>query len=246
MLTRHFVTDGFHLPTARSDVSWEDEDTVLVATDFGEGTMSAAGFPLVIKRWRRGTLLDDAETVYTGSSDDMVAFSGVDRPPGYQRTVFYRQLDNRHRETLVLRDGELVRLDVPADAPATMHRQWLLIVLATDWAREDTTYRAGTVLVTDLDEFLAGTAELRVVFEPDAHTFVQLAGWTRDHLVVHSLQDVVSRLDVLTPGTWQPEPIKGLHDNTDTGIHATRPTPSATRSFSSLTVLINRRGCCRA
>ena len=170
MLTRHFVTDGFHLPTARSDVFWEDEDTVLVATDFGEGTMSAAGFALVIKRWRRGTLLDDAETVYTGSIDDMAAFSGVDRMPGYQRTVFYRQLDNRHRETLVLRDGELVRLDVPADAPATMHRQWLLIVLATDWAREDTTYSAGTVLVTDLDEFLAGTAELRVVFEPSTHT----------------------------------------------------------------------------
>src|SRR6476469_858816 len=73
---------------------------------------------------------------------------------------------------------------------------------------------------TDFDEFLAGAAELRVVFEPDARTFVQLAAWTEDHLVVLSLQDVASRLDVMTPGTWQPEPIPGVPDNTDTGIAA--------------------------
>ncbi len=220
MAARKFAADGFNLPAARSDVSWEDENTVLVGTDFGEGSMSAAGFPLVVKRWRRGTPLDDAETVFTSPDGDMAAFSGVDRTPGYERTVFYRQLDNMRRETLVLRDGELVRLDIPPDAPIAVNRQWLLISLPTGWVRGDVTYQPGTVLVTDFDEFLAGGAELRVVFEPDAHTFVQLAAWTEDHLVVLSLQDVASRLDVMTPGTWQPEPIPGVPDNTDTGIAA--------------------------
>src|SRR6478609_352138 len=54
----------------------------------------------------------------------------------------------------------------------------------------------------------------------DAKTFVQLAASTEDHLVVLSLQDVASRLDVMTPDTWQPEPIPGVPDNTDTGIAA--------------------------
>ena len=220
MAARNFVADGFNLPAARSDVSWKDENTVLVGTDFGEGSMSVAGFPLVVKRWRRGTPLDDAETVFTSPDGDMAAFSGVDRTPGYERTVFYRQLDNMRRETLVSRDGELVRLDIPPDAPIAVNRQWLLISLPTGWVRGDVTYQPGTVLVTDFDEFLAGAAELRVVFEPDAHTFVQLAAWTEDHLVVLSLQDVASRLDVMTPGTWQPEPIPGVPDNTDTGIAA--------------------------
>jgi len=143
MAARKFVADGFNLPAARSDVSWEDENTVLVGTDFGEGSMSAAGFPLVVKRWRRGTPLDDAETVFTSPDGDMAAFSGVDRTPGYERTVFYRQLDNMRRETLVLRDGELVRLDIPPDAPIAVNRQWLLISLPTGWVRGDVTYQPG-------------------------------------------------------------------------------------------------------
>jgi prolyl oligopeptidase len=53
MATREFVADGFNVSAARNDVSWEDENTVLVGTDFGDGSISAAGFPLVIKRWRR-------------------------------------------------------------------------------------------------------------------------------------------------------------------------------------------------
>ena len=78
MAARKFVADGFNLPAARSDVSWEAENTVLVGTDFGEGSMSAAGFPLVVKRWRRGTPLDDAETVFT--SPDGVMTPGTWQP----------------------------------------------------------------------------------------------------------------------------------------------------------------------
>jgi prolyl oligopeptidase len=218
MVTREFVADGFNLAEAKSDISWEDENTVLVGTDFGEGSMSAAGFPLVVKRWRRGTPLDDAETVFTGSSGDLAAFGGVDRTPGYRRTIFIRLIDNLHKEMLVLRDGELVRIDVPSDAPVSLHRQWVLISLPTGWVRGDTPYKAGTLLAADFDEFLAGTAELRVVFEPDERTFPQGGMWTKDQLVVLSLCDVTSRLEVITPGTWEAEPIPGVPDNTVTGI----------------------------
>lgn len=55
MLTREFVTDGFELPEAKSQVSWEDPDTVLVGTDFGPDTLTDSGYPRVVKRWRRGT-----------------------------------------------------------------------------------------------------------------------------------------------------------------------------------------------
>ena len=220
MVTCQFVADGFSLPEAKSDFSWEDENTVLVGTDFGEGSMSAAGFPLVIKRWRRGTSLADAQTVFTASPGDLAASVSVDRTPGYLRTIVSRQIDNLNRERFLLCDGELVRINVPSDAPADLHRQWLVISLPTTWERGETTYKAGTVLVADLEEFLSADGELRVVYEPDAHTFFQGAVWTKDHLVVLCLQDVVSRLEVITPGTWAAKPIPGVPDNTDTGILA--------------------------
>jgi prolyl oligopeptidase len=66
MTTRQFVADGFNLPEAKNDVCWEDEHTLLVGTDFGDGSLTDSGYPRLIKRWRRGTLLEDAEAVFSG------------------------------------------------------------------------------------------------------------------------------------------------------------------------------------
>ena len=57
---REFVADGFQLPEAKSGLSWEDDDTVLVGTDFGPGSLTESGYPRIVKRWRRGQPLEDA------------------------------------------------------------------------------------------------------------------------------------------------------------------------------------------
>lgn len=220
MQTREFVPDGFNLPPARSDVSWEDENTVLVATDFGEGSISEAGFPLLVKRWRRGTDLSAAEVVFAAEPGDLGAFVAVDRTPGYQRTTFYRQLDNRRRAVLTWHNGELVRLEVPDDAPCAIHREWILIMTVSPWQRGDQAYAPGTVLAGNLADFLSGTADLSVVVAPDGRTFVQMGAWTKDYLLVLSLQDVASRLDVITPGTWTATQVPGVPANADIGIGA--------------------------
>ena len=45
MRTREFVDDGFELPEAKTQISWEDEDTVLIGTDFGDGSLTDSGYP---------------------------------------------------------------------------------------------------------------------------------------------------------------------------------------------------------
>ncbi|MGZ7212395.1 hypothetical protein ACXWOF_09695, partial [Streptococcus pyogenes] len=42
-------------------------DHLLVATDFGEGTLTDSGYPRLVKKWQRGTSLKDAPVVYEGS-----------------------------------------------------------------------------------------------------------------------------------------------------------------------------------
>ena len=70
MTTRQFVVDGFTLPEAKTDIGWEDLDTVLIGTDFGEGSLTDSGYPRLVKRWRRGTPLEEAETVYSVAASD--------------------------------------------------------------------------------------------------------------------------------------------------------------------------------
>ena len=220
MRTRQFVADGFELPEAKTQIGWEDENTVLLGTDFGEGSLTDSGYPRLVKRWRRGQPLEDAETLFSAASTDVIVAASVDRTPGFERTMLRRAIDFFNDEVYELRGDEFIRIDAPTDATVSVHRDWLLIELRTDWFTGTADYAAGSLLAADYDEFLAGTAELQVVFEPDEHTCLHHYAWTRDKLIVVTLADVASRVEVVTPGTWQAEPVPGIPDNTNTVIVA--------------------------
>lgn len=224
MATREFVADGFELAEAKSQVSWLEPDTLLVGTDFGDDSLTESGYPRVVKRWHRGTPLTAAETVFEGSRADVNVSAGADRTPGFERTFVNRAVDFFNDEVYELRgspDGsELIRIDAPTDATVSVHRQWLLVELRTDWFTGSASYGAGSLLAADYDEFLAGTAELRVVFEPDEHTSLHHYAWTRDRLVIVTLADVASRVEIVTPGTWDRRPVTDVPPNTNTVIVA--------------------------
>lgn len=218
MLTRQFVDDGFELPEAKSQVSWADPDTVLVGTDFGPGSLTDSGYPRVVKRWRRGTPLAEAETVFEGARSDVNVVASTSRVPGYERTLIGRALDFWNEEVYELRGSELIRIDAPTDASVSPHREWLLIELRSDWSLGEDTYTAGSLLAANYDEFLAGTAHLQVVFEPDEHTALNHYAWTKDRLLIVSLADVASRVEIVTPGDWRREPVAGIPAATNTVV----------------------------
>lgn len=236
MLTRQFVDDGFALPEAKSQVSWADPDTVLVGTDFGPDSLTDSGYPRVVKRWRRGTPLAEAETVFEGARSDVNVVASTSRIPGYERTLIGRALDFWNEEVYELRGSELIRIDAPTDASVSLHREWLLIELRSEWSLGEATYTAGSLLAAGYEEFLAGTAQLHVIFEPDEHTALNHYAWTRDRLLIVSLVDVASRVEIVTPpsrddplrpalprlrsspGDWRREPLAGIPAATNTVV----------------------------
>jgi prolyl oligopeptidase len=218
---RAFVEDGFRLPEAKSQIAWIDADRIYVGTDFGEGSLTASGYPRIVKEWRRGTPLADATVVYEGKPDDVSVYAAHDPTEGFERDFVGRNVDFYRSEKFVRTPGgEPVRLDVPDDAETDAHREWLLITTRSPWTvptpgpADGTlpaapTYPAGALLAARFDDFLAGGRELTVLFEPDPHTALSYHVWTRRHLIVATLADVKSRLDVLTPGPhgWRREPL---------------------------------------
>lgn len=220
MATREFVADGFELPEAKTHISWADPDAVLVGTDFGEGALTESGYPRIVKRWRRGQPLADAQTLFEGSRSDVMVAAGVDRTPGFERTVLRRALDFFNDEVYELRDGELIRIDAPTDASVSVHRQWLLIELRTDWFTGTESFTAGSLLAAEYEAFLSGTAQLQTVFEPDERTSLYHYAWTRDRLTMVTLADVASRVEIVTPGTWRRDPVRQVPPNTNAVIVA--------------------------
>jgi prolyl oligopeptidase len=216
MNTRQFVTDGFALPEAKSSVAWQGRDTVLVGTDFGPGSLTDSGYPRIVKRWRRGQPIADAQTLFEGEAADVSVGCGYDATPGFERVLITRSFDFFNRYRYELRGEQLIPIDVPTDAGISVHREWLLIRPRTDWTVGATTYRAGSLLAANYAEYLEGAGELRVVFEPDEHSSLENYAWTRDRLVIVALVDVISHVQVVTPGTWERAEIPGIPPNTNT------------------------------
>jgi prolyl oligopeptidase len=212
---REFIADGFQLPEAKSAVHWIDADHIYVATDFGPGTLTTSGYARTVRQWRRGTPLAQAELVYEGQPDDVHVFAYHHDTEGFERDFVRRVLDF-YRAELYQRCGDrLYRVEVPDDAIVGVHRQWLLIELRSDWtAGVGETYPAGCLLAADFDGFMARGAaadrSLRVLFTPDERTSLAGYSWTRHHLILDLMQDVVSHLSVLTPAQdWRATPLTG-------------------------------------
>ncbi|MBS1694838.1 MAG: S9 family peptidase [Actinobacteria bacterium] len=216
--TREFVADGFNLPEAKTDISWADENTVLVGTDFGDDSMTESGYPRIIKRWRRGTPLRDAEVVYAGDAGDVLVSTVCYRRPGFERTFVYRRVDFFNTETFELRAGELIRVDIPTDCSMAVHREWAMLLLLSDWNSGGTTHRAGSVLIADYEQLVAGTADLQTVFAPGGRDIFAGGVFSGDRFLSIKLRDVATVVETVTPGTWQFEPLAGVPENATTTL----------------------------
>ncbi len=209
--TKEFVKDGFRLPEAKSDIAWRDLGSVFVGTDFGPGSLTKSGYPRIVKEWRRGTPLTEAQLVFEGKEDDVAVHAFRSKTKGYERDWVARSPTFYTSELFLRRDGKLIKIEVPDDANARGYRQWLFVELRTAWTTGGKTYPAGALLVTDLEEFLKGEREFEMLFEPTERK--SLAGFspTRHHLILNELDNVRNRLYVLTPegDGWRREDLPG-------------------------------------
>ncbi|MFF8418597.1 prolyl oligopeptidase family protein [Streptomyces sp. NPDC015680] len=207
LATGTFVDDGFRVGEAKTRIGWIDADTVFIGTDLGPGSLTDAGYPRTVRSWRRGTPLEESVLVFEAGKGDVAAWGTHDTTPGFERGFVSRWLDFFRSETYLLTpDASLVRIDVPDDANAYAHRRHLIVTLKSDWLGQP----AGSLLAFDFDAFLAGDRTAQVLFTPDERTALAGHSWTRRHLILETLRDVSTHIEVLTPtpdGGWTRRPL---------------------------------------
>lgn len=205
---------GFVRPLAKGSLAWIDDDTVYVMSDFGPGTMTTSGYPRTVRRWTRGTPLEDAPVVFEGEEGDVSVNAWVTTLPGHRHHLFHRGLDFYTSRTWIRRHGEteLVEIDTPIDAEVNVRERWLIVHPRFPWTPQPQgpTYDAGSLLVVDLDAFLAGDRDLTAVFRPTETSSLGWYGFTRNHLLLSILEDVRDRIEVATPADgWRRRPLAG-------------------------------------
>ena len=197
--TESFVPGGFVLPHSKQQVSWVDNDTLLVGRDWGPGTMTKSGYPFVVKLWKRGQPLDQAKEVFRGTEDDVrVSASTLHDGQGHQVTLIDRGLNFFEREYMLWNQGSITKLALPRKSePSGLLDNQLIVTLNEDWKPEgiETTFPQGSVVSIDMAAATRDPAHLKptAIFTPSAIEFEQQAITTRNCLLLTTLENVQGR-----------------------------------------------------
>lgn len=216
--TKAFVDGGFSLPEGKHRISWLDRDTLLVATDFGEGTLTASGYPYIIKSLARGQTLTEATEVYRGEQSDggygVSASVYRDKDGAVEAVLFRRPIDTYAAETWQWIDGRAVKLNLPdrVNISGTMGPQ---LVFSPDepWTVAGSTFEEGSLVWASL-ELLRQEAPVvtngnpAVIFAPGERQSLQDTAVMSDRIVAVVSDNVVGTLKtftVKTDGVRHPE-----------------------------------------
>ena len=194
---RNWVQGGFEVPAAKSNVSWIDQDTLFISTDFGEGTLTSSGYPRQIRVWKRGTPLKEAKLVFEGAKED-VSVGAWRTLTTESKLMFFSQGLNFFESKLFVFDGKsthLVPFPKSADYVGNFH-DVLLARLRDNWVTPIKTFKAGSVvsLPESAIDSVNALNEVREVFVPDDRSSVQSVSLSKDFLTINVLRNVKSEL----------------------------------------------------
>ncbi len=211
-VTRTFVEGGFVSPDGKQNVSWLDKDTLLIARDWGPGTMTKSSYPFVLKTWKRGTPLESATEIYRGTADDVSVSPFVLRDSdGVVRAVLaVRSPSFFESEYYLITGQDPVKLPFPARSSLQgLVAGQLVFTLEEDWAAHG--LKQGDLAAVDLAALKAApaTAKPVLILRPTASQSVEQVNISHNKLIVGLLDNVTGKALVFTPGAkgWTSRPL---------------------------------------
>jgi prolyl oligopeptidase len=180
---KRFVPGGFALAEAKSDAAWYDADDLLVGTDFGPGSLTKAGYPRVLKLWKRGTPLSSARTLYEGREEDVSVSPWVARRPDGTVAIIDESLTFFTSRRFVLgADGALAEIPLPRSAELRGYFDGRLLFSLRD--------SSGTIPAGALIAWPVGGGAVETVWTPNETQSLQSVATTKDGLYLSALENV--------------------------------------------------------
>jgi len=232
--TKSFVKGGFALPEAKSAVAWVDADTLLVGTHWGEGSLTASGYPRIVKSWKRGTPLEQATTLFEGRREDVAVNPYVDQDGGPRPFIVRGKsfFESEYHYLPGLQASQPLPLPPNADINGVLDGR-AIFFLREDWRHRGQVYPQGSVVAYGLQD-----DSVEQVFAATATQSVESVGVGKTGIVVQYLDNVsgmAARIARTKSGEWKTTPIPMPQNGVVKIISAGGGTDDALLSFESLT-----------
>ncbi len=193
--TKSFLKDGFVLPEAKQNVTYIDDDTLLVGSDFGKDSLTSSGYPRIVKLWKRGTPLAAAKTVFEGKHEDVsvdpfVLHQKAGTLPMVVRAVSFFEAEYY----LVNPDGTTTKVPLPLSAILQgLISDRLIATLREDWTPPGMTQsiRKGSLIAMPVR---GGAVD--VLYTPDSRASIEQVSVGRDAIYAAVFENVVGQVRV--------------------------------------------------
>jgi prolyl oligopeptidase len=193
--SKSFVENGFVTEESKGSATWLDADTVLIGVDFGEGSMTDSGYPMICKLWKRGTDLNDATELMRGEQAD-VAISAycLELSDERREIMVSRAVTFYTSETYWLPRETLVPVKLPIPEKADVSGEFkgqMLFIINEDWR----VFKYGDLLSFSFYEFMeTGEIEtVNLVFSPNERTSLGGMGATKSKLLISLFENVAGK-----------------------------------------------------
>ncbi len=193
--TKSFVDGGFFAPESKGGTSWLDADHILIGVNFGDGTMTDSGYPMVAKLWTRGTPLSEARELMRGETADVGVFPGTfENADGEDEILIVRATTFYETEYYwIPRTGEKaftpVKVPVPAKVNlADQYKGQQLVTLQEDWRG----HTSGTLVSYSIADFMddGEISEIHEVIKPTARQSIGGFGAAKSALLLSLYENV--------------------------------------------------------
>ncbi len=221
---REFAPRGFELPKSKQSSTWVNHDELLIASDFGPGTMTASGYPYIVKTLTRGQPIRFAREVFRGKPEDVgVELGTLVDGAGHTAVLIQRGVSFFENEVYLLGPAGTRELAIPlkSEMKALLANR-LLFTVNEPWDVNGAHFDQGALLSLDLTKAAADPRHLSptLVYTPGPRESLAEVGATRSHLIVTLYENVKGRARTYTPtadGGWTGQKLD-LPDNSSIAL----------------------------
>ena len=196
LATKGFVANGFHVPEAKSSVTWLSVNQVIVGTNWGPGSLTESGYPRILKLTTRGEKLSDAKQIFEANVKDLWVSASTHITPQMTQVILERAPSFFESEIFEWdpATNSLFKVQAPRDADFKGYYDGgLLIQMRTDWNHKFRKLNAG-----DLARFQMPSrkhdAPPRKVFSKPPSGMIESVAVADNKVIVVTLENVVNRV----------------------------------------------------
>jgi len=203
MNSKSFVKEGFSLPEAKSSVSWRDDNSVFVGTDFGEGSLTDSGYPRVVKVWQRGEPLSAAKTIYEADKTSVSAGAFTMYDNGNAHHMLYDGTSFYTRDIYLLKENGKVRVPIPEDASLIgLNNNKFFVQLKSEWNG----FAQAEVIYADINDVGKSDIGFTSFVKPSETRSIEGLNFTKSAILVTMMdhvKDILYRYQLQDNGEWK-------------------------------------------